>query len=882
MKKQFFRVKQLADQTFLKAEKSEILNHEELQEAESKIEALRSALVAINKKLCPNGPIGENGDPEKRLKKCLEYQLGAILLEESRGDSNTLFHKVLKESGDAQSQLAREYAAHEGKVEELVYWPLQKVIDNELPSIAKQKHNLKKYILDKDSASSRYNSTKKETIKEDMEEADTKVEQSRDSLALEMFNLLARENELASYILQLLKLQRGYHESALKSLEEIIPQLEKRIGNSKVKRVFGIPLKEHLRVTEKRLAYPLEVCITALAAYGMEEEGLFRIAGSLSKVKRLKAAIDSGCFSVLIPEYRDMHVLASTLKMYLRELPEPLLTFNLHKEWMHSMQYPENRRVEVVKHLLHKLPEENRDNLAYLIQFLKRLSDHTKNKMSSSNIAIVIAPNLLWDQTGEINVNMGDCVTVNMLVELFIKEAHNFFPEDVSRLAQITISSLVPDEETSSRNGGRSTIEHVDATSMESLSDSPRPNTRKKKPAAPVPPSVPISNHLKPQEDLSQEKLMALSYPVGSLNRPPKTGKVKSTVGVNTDENDLSLSRRRSLTKDDIVPLSGGLSADAKVVTSAVTSVSKAQPVIRPVLQTAEDKSFRTTATHHVGPDSSQRPVAAPRQSLMTDEKLRNSSPRCADAMNKSLNAVDFGDIQMRRAEVVVEQRPTKPEIPARPASLAPAKRSSLDLDPSSLHRTQCSVYNVANKQQPNIVNVQNRSEKIQLGHDVMMAEKEKFLGHSPMHRLSLESKFIDANSSKEEAQPSIEEDNRPAIPPKTLSLTKSNEKLDKVPENDCVKSKSSEKMNEEVNNSRSSMRRANSTHSRTRSDGNIRELSQRELRTPPSPRSLSKPTVPPPPPPVKKLEPDVPPVKKLEPDVPLPEKKSEPESTDF
>lgn len=115
-------------------------------------------------------------------------------------------------------------------MEELVYAPLQKAIDNELPNITKQKHNLKKYILDKDSASNRYNSTKKETIKGDMEEADSKVEQCRDALAFEMFSLLAKENELASCILQLLKLQRGYHESALKTLENVIPQLEQTIG----------------------------------------------------------------------------------------------------------------------------------------------------------------------------------------------------------------------------------------------------------------------------------------------------------------------------------------------------------------------------------------------------------------------------------------------------------------------------------------------------------------------------------------------------------------------------------------------------------------------------------------------------------------------------
>lgn len=133
-------------------------------------------------------------------------------------------------TGPAEKELAKELADHEGKVEELVYAPLQRAIDNELPNITKQKHNLKKYILDKDSASNRYNSTKKETIKGDMEEADSKVEQCRDALAFEMFSLLAKENELASCILQLLKLQRGYHESALKTLENVIPQLEQTIG----------------------------------------------------------------------------------------------------------------------------------------------------------------------------------------------------------------------------------------------------------------------------------------------------------------------------------------------------------------------------------------------------------------------------------------------------------------------------------------------------------------------------------------------------------------------------------------------------------------------------------------------------------------------------
>lgn len=71
----------------------------------------------------------------------------------------------------------------------------------------------------------------KEALKDDLDEADIKVEQCRDVLAGEMFSLLRKENEISQYILQLLKLQRGYHESALENLEKMIPILEKKIGN---------------------------------------------------------------------------------------------------------------------------------------------------------------------------------------------------------------------------------------------------------------------------------------------------------------------------------------------------------------------------------------------------------------------------------------------------------------------------------------------------------------------------------------------------------------------------------------------------------------------------------------------------------------------------
>lgn len=72
--------------------------------------------------------------------------------------------------------------------------------------------------------------SKIDSLREELEEAEAKVEQCRDHLAAEMFQLISRETELAHTIIQYVKLQRAYHESALHCLEELIPGLESYIS----------------------------------------------------------------------------------------------------------------------------------------------------------------------------------------------------------------------------------------------------------------------------------------------------------------------------------------------------------------------------------------------------------------------------------------------------------------------------------------------------------------------------------------------------------------------------------------------------------------------------------------------------------------------------
>lgn len=344
-------------------------------------------------------------------------------------------------------------------------------------------------------------------MREELEEAEVKVEQCRDQLAAEMFQLMSREVELAQTIIQYVKLQRAYHESALHCLEDLIPGLESYISDNGMKPVYGQPLEEHLRVTNRKIALPIQLCVSALLRLGMEEEGLFRIAGGASKLRRIKLSLDACCLTLPIAlEYKDPHVVAGALKSYLRELPEPLLTYRLYSEWMAAARITQNDpRLRALWEVLHKLPPPNFENLRFLIKFLAVLTKNREiNKMSPQNIAIVIAPNLVWSPQEDRNtmvMNMSTANNSSLIVEQLVTYADWFFPDDIDFDRDLELGILNDSE--------AQIVEMHRAVSSSSLSDhggspthgSPKPATRRKNKPAPTPPSSTSNKHEKRYDD---------------------------------------------------------------------------------------------------------------------------------------------------------------------------------------------------------------------------------------------------------------------------------------------------------------------------------------------------------------------------------------------
>uniref|UniRef100_A0A2K5HPR5 Rho GTPase-activating protein 17 n=1 Tax=Colobus angolensis palliatus TaxID=336983 RepID=A0A2K5HPR5_COLAP len=467
------------------AEKTEVLS-EDLLQIERRLDTVRSVCHHSHKRLvaCFQGQHGT--DAERRHKKLPLTALAQNMQEASTQLEDSLLGKMLETCGDAENQLALELSQHEVFVEKEIVDPLYGIAEVEIPNIQKQRKQLAKLVLDWDSVRARWNQAHKssgtnfqglpskiDTLKEEMDEAGNKVEQCKDQLAADMYNFMAKEGEYGKFFVTLLEAQADYHRKALAVLEKTLPEMRAHQDKWAEKPAFGTPLEEHLKRSGREIALPIEACVMLLLETGMKEEGLFRIGAGASKLKKLKAALD--CSTSHLDEfYSDPHAVAGALKSYLRELPEPLMTFNLYEEWTQvaSVQ-DQDKKLQDLWRTCQKLPPQNFVNFRYLIKFLAKLAQTSDvNKMTPSNIAIVLGPNLLWAKNEGTLAEMAAATSVHVVavIEPIIQHADWFFPEEVEfNVSEAFVPLTTPNSNHSSHTGNDSdsgTLERKRPASM--------------------------------------------------------------------------------------------------------------------------------------------------------------------------------------------------------------------------------------------------------------------------------------------------------------------------------------------------------------------------------------------------------------------------------
>ncbi|XP_064537669.1 uncharacterized protein RhoGAP102A isoform X2 [Drosophila montana] len=172
------------------------------------------------------------------------------------------------------------------------------------------------------------------------------------------------------------------------------------------------------------------ICIEYLEEHGLQKVGLFRVSTSQKRVKQLREEFDKNC-NMRIPDNTCPHDVATLLKEFLRDLPEPLLCKRLYTTFLETQRIRNRRlQLEAISHLIKLLPVVHRDTLYVLLKFLGNVAAHCDdicspdgtvqmngNKMDSNNLSTVFAPNILRDyvpKTAEYKEhgNMVDAINV--------------------------------------------------------------------------------------------------------------------------------------------------------------------------------------------------------------------------------------------------------------------------------------------------------------------------------------------------------------------------------------------------------------------------------------------------------------------------------------
>ncbi|XP_061519881.1 LOW QUALITY PROTEIN: rho GTPase-activating protein 22 [Phycodurus eques] len=193
--------------------------------------------------------------------------------------------------------------------------------------------------------------------------------------------------------------------------------------------IFGQRLEDTVQYEKKfgpRLAPLLvEQCVDFIRERGLDEEGLFRMPGQANLVKDLQEAFDCGD-KPLFDSNTDVHTVASLLKLYLRELPEPVIPFCKYEDFLtcaHLLAKDEEEGVQELGKQVDTLPLSNYNLLKYICKFLDEVQTHcNENKMSVQNLATVFGPNILRPKMEDPVTIMEGTSLVQHLMTILIRE----------------------------------------------------------------------------------------------------------------------------------------------------------------------------------------------------------------------------------------------------------------------------------------------------------------------------------------------------------------------------------------------------------------------------------------------------------------------------
>ncbi|XP_043483890.1 rho GTPase-activating protein 7 isoform X2 [Leptopilina heterotoma] len=163
----------------------------------------------------------------------------------------------------------------------------------------------------------------------------------------------------------------------------------------KDKTVFGVPLLLSLQRTGQALPKCIQIALKWLKTNALDQVGLFRKSGVRSRIQKLKVMTETQGDNINF-DGQQAYDVADLVKQYFRELPEALLTNKLSETFIAIFQHvPVDLRPDAVQCVLLLLPDEHREALEFLLDFLNIVASNSPyNQMTASNLSVCLAPSL--------------------------------------------------------------------------------------------------------------------------------------------------------------------------------------------------------------------------------------------------------------------------------------------------------------------------------------------------------------------------------------------------------------------------------------------------------------------------------------------------------
>ncbi|XP_029925641.1 rho GTPase-activating protein 31 [Myripristis murdjan] len=188
---------------------------------------------------------------------------------------------------------------------------------------------------------------------------------------------------------------------------------------------FGCDLIEHLQNSGQDVPQVLQKCAEFIEQHGIVD-GIYRLSGVTSNIQRLRQEFCSEACPDLTKEVylQDIHCVGSLCKLYFRELPNPLLTYELYSKFTEAVSVQgDHEKLLQIQKVIKELPVPHFRTLEYLTKHLAHLATlSTQTNMHTRNLALVWAPNLLRSKDIEVSSCNGDMAFQEVRVQQSVVE----------------------------------------------------------------------------------------------------------------------------------------------------------------------------------------------------------------------------------------------------------------------------------------------------------------------------------------------------------------------------------------------------------------------------------------------------------------------------